>query len=257
MEQIWITRWEKGVFSQVQDFIAEEGYIHVDIGCNTGFGAVATLEKVRPFVYGHLFSEGIIRSVDEVVDYQEFIVDENTVFVETRLRDPPVKGFRLVGLACLDYGSRLGEVGEGVKPLPSSTFPLVSAEKLVEIQEKILGETEDFRLTGAYHYAFLFDSKLELAAKAKDVGRHNAVDKVVGEVLLRGNSFSGSILFTTGRVSMDIVLKCLRCGIPLLVSRGAVLLGAIRLAKRYNLGLVGFLRGQRFNIYSGENRIRS
>ncbi|RLG71378.1 MAG: hypothetical protein DRO11_04600, partial [Methanobacteriota archaeon] len=149
----------------------------------------------------------------------------------------------------------LGVDERDVKPLSSPVSPLLSAQKLVGIQKIVFRETEEFRLTGAYHYAIIFDSSLDLVAKAKDIGRHNAVDKVVGEVLLCGGSFSDSVLFTTGRISKEIVLKCLRCGIPLLVSRGAVLLGAVSLAKRYNLGLVGFLRGQRFNIYSGEKII--
>ncbi|NOX44280.1 MAG: hypothetical protein GXO72_00875, partial [Caldiserica bacterium] len=108
-----------------------------------------------------------------------------------------------------------------------------------------------FRLTGAYHYAFLFDRELRIRAVAKDIGRHNAVDKVLGAELLGTGDFGERILFVTGRISADIALKALRAGVPLVASPGAALLGAVALARRYNLGLVGFLRGRRFNLYAG------
>lgn len=86
---------------------------------------------------------------------------------------------------------------------------------------------------------------------AKDIGRHNAVDKVLGEALLTGFPREKTILYTTGRISADIVIKALRARVPLVVSPGAALLGAINLARRYPLGLVGFLRAKGFNVYAG------
>lgn len=119
-----------------------------------------------------------------------------------------------------------------------------------------LGLAEGFRLTGAYHYAFLFDPALRLVASGEDIGRHNAVDKAIGGALLAGRHLGDLVLFTTGRASAEIALKALRAGIPLVASQGAALMGAIALARRHNLGLIGFLRGRRFNLYSGEAWLR-
>ena len=80
------------------------------------------------------------------------------------------------------------------------------------------------------------------------------MDKVVGKALLSGAILSSMALYTTGRISTDVARKCLRARIPLVISRGAPLSGAIGLARANNLGMVGFLRGGRFNVYSGESR---
>jgi FdhD protein len=107
--------------------------------------------------------------------------------------------------------------------------------------------------TGGVHFSGLFSSDLELKHFASDIGRHNAVDKVVGKSLLTGEDFSDKILFTTGRISSDIVVKCLRIGIPMIVSKNSPLHTAITLARKYNLCLIGYLRGNRFDVFSGDD----
>ncbi|MCK4969742.1 MAG: formate dehydrogenase accessory sulfurtransferase FdhD, partial [Thermoplasmata archaeon] len=82
-----------------------------------------------------------------------------------------------------------------------------------------------------------------------------AVDKVVGKALLAKADLPSMALYTTGRISTDVAQKCIQARIPIVISRGAPLSGAIGLARVNNLGMVGFLRGGRFNVYSGESHV--
>lgn len=256
MRQVRIRRFQAGSWKWVEDSVAEEGLLRVELARGRGFSAVITPEKVKEFVFGHLLAEGFISEKEDVLEYHERLnqttgVPGDVIHVELKLREllqPPPKE-KAIWTACGD-GEGLLRLDPSLKP--STPRPLVSGAALVQLPRLMAGESEDFRLTGAYHYAFLFDPELELRAAAKDIGRHNAVDKAIGEELLRDGAFRERILFVTGRISADIALKTLRAGIPLLASRGAPLFGAIALARRYHLGLIGFLRGDRFNVYSGE-----
>nr|NIP36735.1 sulfurtransferase FdhD [Thermoplasmata archaeon]NIS13888.1 sulfurtransferase FdhD [Thermoplasmata archaeon]NIS21729.1 sulfurtransferase FdhD [Thermoplasmata archaeon]NIT79324.1 sulfurtransferase FdhD [Thermoplasmata archaeon]NIU50762.1 sulfurtransferase FdhD [Thermoplasmata archaeon] len=131
----------------------------------------------------------------------------------------------------------------------------MKAEAIAGIPRAVRDRTELFIETGAFHYAFLVDREGAVLMEAFDVGRHTAVDKVVGKALTAGLDLAALALYTTGRISSDVARKCVQAGIPLVISRGAPLTGAISIAGKNNLGMVGFLRGGRFNVYSGERHV--
>ncbi|MDO8734675.1 MAG: formate dehydrogenase accessory sulfurtransferase FdhD, partial [Elusimicrobiota bacterium] len=105
------------------------------------------------------------------------------------------------------------------------------------------------------HSAGFSDGK-KISVFAEDIGRHNAVDKLIGKALIDGIDTKDKILFTSGRVSSDIVQKVLRAKIPVIVSHSAPTSFAVKLCKEKNITLIGFARGRRMNIYSCEKRIR-
>lgn len=253
MRLISLHRFRNGSYELVKDWVAEEGLLVLRIH---GVGVrryVITPEKVREFVYGHLLGAGLIRQANGVVSYREGMRPETgmpgeVIEVEVSLSAPPKLSVEEAGWATC--GSEVPRENAELRRL--TPYPLISDQELIKIPELAAERSEDFRLTGAYHYAFLFDPGLRLRAVAKDIGRHNAVDKAIGHALLEGFTFEESVLYTTGRITGGIVVKALRAGIPVVASRGAALLGAVVLARRYNVGLVGFLRGKRFNLYAGE-----
>lgn len=268
MKKTKILRWKQGILEEMGDIVAEESLIHVNIGkvgfddataqtTKVSFDAAITPEQIRPFVFGYLKTEGFINSASDVLVYSECPQTEE-IKIDIKLKElPEVALQRNYNIIWSECGSGSEWFAKELEPIRrKDKDKLVSAADLIKIPDIIKDEIEGFKLTGAYHYAFLFDSKCQLLAKAKDIGRHNAVDKVIGEELLRNSpSFEDCILFMTGRITADIALKCIRCRIPLVASRAAALYKAIELARRYRLGVVGFLRGPRFNVYSGERLI--
>jgi len=255
-EMLRILRWRDGEIAEVEDGIAQEAFLHLSIDGRINFDVVITPEKIRPFVLGHLFAEGFISSPDELGAYSEREEDE-LIYVDLQLKDSPQGGlkrsYNIIWTEC--GGVPLAFFTFLSKPEKIETSLRIAGSRIIQIPVLIKDEIAGFKETGAYHYAFLFDRALKIRHKAKDIGRHNAVDKVIGEELLMENRLEERILFVTGRVTADIMMKCLRCKIPLVISKGAPLAGAIRLARGAGLGLIGFLRGRRFNIYSGSEMI--
>jgi FdhD protein len=140
-------------------------------------------------------------------------------------------------------------------PLPPPG-PRVDAEVLYGLPERLREAQGLFESTGGLHAAGLFTARGELVCLREDVGRHNAVDKLVGWALLRDElPLNGRILLVSGRASFEIMQKALVAGVALVCAVSAPSSLAVDVAERFGITLVGFLRGRRFNVYAGEDRI--
>jgi FdhD protein len=138
---------------------------------------------------------------------------------------------------------------------PNSAFS-VSPELLTRLPEVLHAGQHVFGRTGGLHAAALFDANGGLGLIREDIGRHNAVDKVVGRALVDGHVPLGDrVLLVSGRGGFEIVQKALVAGVPVVASVSAPSSLAVQLAREYGLTLVGFLRGRRFIVYAGEQRV--
>jgi FdhD protein len=136
--------------------------------------------------------------------------------------------------------------------------PKISAGALPAIPRLVRERQSIFESTGALHAAAFLDPNNQVVRICEDVGRHNAVDKLIGAELRRGRTdFSDLLMFVSGRAGFELVQKSIMSGVPLIAAVGAPSSLAVELARKYNFTLIGFLRGNRFNLYSGSERISS
>lgn len=208
---------------------------------------------------GFLFSEGVIRGRDEVRRAEPTTPNVVEVELVEGLAEPELAGLERHFFATSACGV-CGKAGleslelRITEPLPPG--PEVSPEILAGLPERLREAQGLFATTGGLHAAALFDLEGNLLAVREDVGRHNALDKLIGWSLLQGLlPLSGHLVLVSGRSSYEILQKCLVAGVPIVAAVSAPSSLAVELAERFGLTLIGFLRGDRFNIYSGAGRV--
>lgn len=134
--------------------------------------------------------------------------------------------------------------------------PVVAAEVIYSLPDKLREAQGLFTVTGGLHAAALFNAQGQLLSVREDVGRHNALDKLVGSAFLSGQlPLNDYIVMVSGRASFEILQKCMAAGVPIVCAVSAPSSLAVALAREFGITLVGFLRGERFNVYAGIERI--
>jgi len=240
-----------------EDVVASEVPLHIFIGAAHFVSILCSPTMLKELVVGHLLGEGIMNSVDERANIE--FREKNRCFVTPAddERGVALKPYtRLIVSACgaTGYGS-LSDLLEDVewKPLPSWQ---IQAKIIVESVKRLNVLGKVFRKTGGIHVAALFKRDGEVVILAEDVGRHNAVDKVIGAAALEGGGLSECFLALSGRLTGDIVLKAARVGVPVVASLSAAVNSGVEVAEKAGVTLVGFVRGNRMNIYAGLERIK-
>lgn len=257
-----VTEWSDGTARLIEDALASEEPLEIRIGAEPVTVTMRTPGHDAELAAGFLLSEGLIESADDLVAVRTASARNNVLEVELREGVFEPADLRRNFVAASSCGICGRASIEAVRrrnlhaPRTGLRTGLVMApELLCRLPDRLRAEQQVFGRTGGLHAAGLFDAAGNLLALREDIGRHNAVDKIVGWALLAGLvPLSGCVLLVSGRGGFEIVQKTLAAGIPVLASVSAPSSLAVQLARELNLTLIGFLRGRRFVVYSGASR---
>jgi FdhD protein len=258
-----VTEWNDGEVRSLSDSLVGEEPLLIQVGDQPLTVTMRTPGDDFELAAGFLFTEGMIRSREEIVnlDWADGSEAEHrAVRVELKAgaipRSQETKRNFLSNSSCGLCGkTSLEAVYAAGITRPNPDFR-IDPQVLCGLPETLRSSQTLFGRTGGLHAAGLFDASGKLLALKEDVGRHNAVDKLVGWALLQGHlPLANCALLASGRGGFEIIQKSLIAGIPLLASVSAASSLAVQMAREFGMTLVGFLRGQRFVVYCGEERL--
>lgn len=266
-----VRRYSAGRWSESPDAVVTEEPMQLSLNGDRLSVVMRTPGQDIELALGLLYAEGILRSVEEVrgirisaeshesedgLQIDASLIDSNEidVLVVGPPRRKPERSM-LSSSACGVCGATMIEdLRRDLEPLPAGMR--VDAAVLPPLVDRLRSSQGVFERTGGLHAAGLFDSRGELMHAREDVGRHNAVDKVVGRLMLeRRLPARETILVVSGRAGYEIVQKAITAGIPLVAAVGAPSSLAVALSREFGQTLVGFLRGDHYNVYSGPERL--
>ena len=209
--------------------------------------------SLKYLAIGFLASEGLLKSKDEI---KKIIVDDRrgVVRVETKKDFASELLFkRLITSGC-GRGASFYSAADTQGRLKVESQIGISAPEVFALAKEFQHHSQVFRTTGGVHSAALCDTK-GILIFSEDIGRHNAIDKIFGECLLRDIPTDDRIIITSGRISSEILLKIAKRNIPILISKSAPTSLGLRLASESGVTLIGFARGQKMNVYANGWRI--
>lgn len=219
---------------------------------------------------GFLFTEGILKNREDVVSVvncgkslKNKDLPSNTVRVNLQ-KDAAIdfdklsRNFYTTSSCGVCGKSSLDFLAINAAPFTNLKSPQTTAEIIHQLPQKQRESQDIFEETGGLHAAALFDAQGNLLVLREDVGRHNAVDKLIGRCFLDGKiPLEDSILMLSGRASFELVQKALAARIPIIAAVGAPSSLAVEAAREFGITLCGFVRDNKFNVYSGAERIKT
>jgi FdhD protein len=202
---------------------------------------------LEDFVTGFLYTEQVIKSPDDI---ESIRVEKNRISVITKNLFKVFGPKKTILSGC---GGSASYIDAEKLPKIHSDFSL-NTDFITEMIKNTL-DSDLHKMTGGIHVVALVGEK-GIITLSEDIGRHNALDRVIGYALRHGVDLSHSFIIVSGRISSEMARKCLVANIPLIVSRGATTTLAIEVAEKNGLTIIGFVRGVKMNVYTHQNRIK-
>lgn len=263
-----VSEWDEGKIHRKEDYLAAEEPLEIRIGEHPLSVTMRTPGDDLDLAAGFLLTEGLIQRSEQIVSLEHDPGDGdnpgaargNVVRAElTPEAMPDFEKMRRHFFAASSCGicgkASIDAVRARSLQPPNPNFRL-DPEVLVALPEVLRASQPVFGRTGGLHAAALFDAGGKLLVLREDIGRHNAVDKVIGWALRNGHMpLSNVVLLVSGRGGFEIVQKAIVAGLPVVASVSAPSSLAVQLAREMSLTLIGFLRGNRFVVYAGEDRL--
>ncbi|MCX6682850.1 MAG: formate dehydrogenase accessory sulfurtransferase FdhD [Methanoregula sp.] len=227
--------------------VVEEIPIALFVNGRHAMTAMMSPVNLEDFVTGYMFTEQIIKGADEI---ESIKIEKNRVSVITKNLFKVLGPKKTILSGC---GGSTSYIDAGKLPKIKSDF-VISTEKIRDVIKAVL-DSDVHRTTGGIHVVALV-GKEKTFSVAEDIGRHNALDRVIGFGLRTGIDFSQTLVISSGRISSEMVRKCLIANIPVIVSRSATTTLSIEIAEKTGLTVIGFARGAKMNIYTHAQRVK-
>jgi FdhD protein len=233
------------------DFVVVESVLELRVNNEFLTAFICSPGQERELALGYFISSGFLQSKDDIIklDYANYVCEvelENGVSLRANQGFSQLRRFSGTEYSAPDVLRELRTGGELPTIIKSTS---VKAETIFAASRTLKDSQTVFQKTGATHAALLCQISGQNTFTAEDIGRHNAVDKVIGLASENDIELGNCFLFVSGRLTADMVSKCAWCGIPLVASNSATTDSGIKFAKKSNITLIGFQRGNRFRVY--------
>jgi FdhD protein len=249
-------QFNQGGFQQRNDWLVAENPLRISINGEALTVTMCTPGDEVQLLRGLLYGEDLFRRHDRELEFkvthnpQGFITDINAIIPQNELRDGYMNSRQLLSVASCGICGRTtfnppkGTLEHAVQTPPSLIQHLFA---------QVMNDQPLFALTGGCHSAAIADRNGKVLTVKEDIGRHNAVDKAIGQTLMDGTLHQGDILLVSGRVSYEIMAKCFMAGLHTLAAVSAPSALSVDFAKEWGIELIGFCRDQRMTVYSTPN----
>jgi FdhD protein len=259
MRQVDMTRLDlaTGKAEHMKDCVAEEVPLQITLNGTYSFVIWCSPNQFQELAVGYLLAEDILRSINEI---QSVSSSEKELWCKVQLKagvdlDERMKNSRR-STRIIPLIKASTSAYQHDEKLPKVTSKLkIKAQTILDALNQMNSKAKGFKETGGLHDSGIFKSDGTMVAFSEDVGRHNTIDKVIGEASLSKVDFSQCFMIITGRVPGDMIYKAAKVGLPIVASVAAVLNSGVASAEKANIALVGFVRGTRMNIYTCPERI--
>ncbi len=226
--------------------VVEEIPVALFINGRHSMTAMMSPVNLEDFVTGYLYTEQIVKNIDEI---ESIRIEKNRISVITKNLFKVLGPKKTILSGC---GGSTSFIDVEKLPKIHSDFSIGAAAITTALRSVL--DSEIHRTTGGFHMVVLLDSECVISV-AEDIGRHNAVDRIIGHALRNGIDLSKTYVISSGRISSEMVRKCLTANIPIIVSRSATTTLSVDIANKTGLTVIGFARGGKLNIYSHPERI--
>jgi FdhD protein len=260
-----IHEWDDGHVRAQQDYLAGEEPLEIRVGEHPLSVTMRTPGDDLDLAAGFLFTEGVIQGREQIVSIEHATACKPTErgnIVQVRLSDnvaldlDKTKRNFFAGSSCGICGKASIDAVRARGVRPANANFRVDPEVICRLPEALRAKQQIFGRTGGLHAAGLFNARGDLLVEREDIGRHNAVDKIVGWALREAKlPLSECVLMVSGRGGFEIAQKAAMAGVPVVASVSACSSLAVQFAREMGMTLIGFLRDRRFVVYSGSERL--
>lgn len=250
VKKYYISKYEKENIAKVEDTVIVEYLFTIFLDSEEYITLICTPDSLEELAIGFLHSESIIESLDDIKNISIF---EEKGYINIDLKSRKLLNDKINLKRTITSGCGKGSIYyneiDNLKLNSYTNYKEVPYNEISKIMSQFNQKSELFKETGGVHSVALSDFS-EIIYFEEDIGRHNALDKIIGRCIKDNVDISDKVVLTSGRITSEIVLKCAKLNINFIISRSAPTNVAIDLANIVNMTIVGFARGQKMNIYT-------